>query len=792
MKTSLRSGVAAVVLLLSTRFAHAQDRMNGSPEPIVATIDSAKLNYDLLVDGDLPQDDPAAKKYRTLQAAYAAAPAGTAETPTVIGIKPGVYQLPSIASRTPSLRITKDWLTFLGLTNNRRAVVLADNRGLMQGADDNGYILDVNATGFNLRNLTVLNSCNTDYDYPGDARKNLTKRSDVITQAVALQAQGDKHVYDNVAFLSRLDTTFIRTTRAYFRNVYIEGTDDWIGGGQMAVWEDSTLVYPTGRGVMSSSNCVFFRCRFEASRGMEFYKVEFGSAARPVALIDSVVPENTTWSRGKVSPRPSQYSLTYRVKTPDGKPAVIADGTVGPRTFDCGRELTEHERVAFNPWNLLRAPINGAVDNWDPAGVRERYETAGQGDLPFRITLTGGAPTIRTGGPGATLGATVVPARATDPTIAWSTKSDLISLSRTSGPGVVVTGRNTTDRAQWVSIDATASNGFFATAHVYVEPKFIDPPAVIAGPTLGAPAGGKVRLSYALNLGGKTDQSFVAWSICDDAAGANAREVALSRGDKPLADYTLTSGDVGKFLKATLRPKHNISEPGPAIVAVASKPIAAEEVPSLNVSPSFRNFPTAENTSYASGQWAVAGNWTVVTGDKLIDGYGIRPTTPGALLYQQAADCGDMEIDLVMAPEKTEGTGFSIPGSPADTGERNLHADIYIKFDPRTKNGYALRFWRTNQATGKCVFQFYKIENGVGSPLDDKQAVSGVFKPTTHLTIKVSGATIAATGSNDVDGETLSLTGTIAPNRFGGAGVAWPRGSSNIYSRIAISYSAAK
>ena len=164
----------------------------------------------------MPQDDPAAKKYRTLQAAYAAAPAGTAETPTVIGIKPGVYQLPSIASRTPSLRITKDWLTFLGLTNNRRAVVLADNRGPMQGADDNGYILDVNATGFNLRNLTVLNSCNTDYDYPGDARKNLTKRSDVITQAVALQAQGDKHVYDNVAFLSRLDTTFIRTTRAYF------------------------------------------------------------------------------------------------------------------------------------------------------------------------------------------------------------------------------------------------------------------------------------------------------------------------------------------------------------------------------------------------------------------------------------------------------------------------------------------------------------------------------------------------------------------------------------------------
>lgn len=294
MKTPrLSFALASALVLLAVRSTHAQDNVRGGVEPIVASIDPAQLAYDLLVDGDLAQDDAANKKFKTLQAAYAAAPDGTEAKPTVIGLKPGVYQLPSTASRTPSLRITKNWITFLGLTNNRRAVVLADNRGLMQGADDNGYILDVSATGFCLRNLTVLNYCNTDYEYPGDARKNLTKRSDVITQAVALQCQGDKHVYDNVAFLSRLDTTFIRTTRAYFKNVYIEGTDDWIGGGQMSVWEDSTLVYPTGRGVMSASNCVFFNCRFEAARGMEFYKVEFGSAARPVALINCVVPPNT-------------------------------------------------------------------------------------------------------------------------------------------------------------------------------------------------------------------------------------------------------------------------------------------------------------------------------------------------------------------------------------------------------------------------------------------------------------------------------------------------------------------
>jgi pectin methylesterase-like acyl-CoA thioesterase len=197
-------------LLLIGNFAKAQDNVRGSVEPIVRSIDPSKLAYDLLVDGNLAQDDPGNRKFKTLQAAYAAAPAGTEAKPTVIGIKPNVYQLPSSAPRTPSMSIKKNYITFLGLTNNRRSVVLADNRGLTQGAEDNGYILDVNAAGFTAKNLTILNYCNTDYEYPGDPSKNLKKRLEVITQAVALQAADDKHVYENVALLSRLDTMFLQ------------------------------------------------------------------------------------------------------------------------------------------------------------------------------------------------------------------------------------------------------------------------------------------------------------------------------------------------------------------------------------------------------------------------------------------------------------------------------------------------------------------------------------------------------------------------------------------------------
>src|SRR5262249_22704642 len=159
----------------------------------------------------------------------------------------------------------------------------------------------------------------------------------------------------------------------------------------------------------------------------------------------------------------------------------------------------------------------------DPAGVKEKY--AGQGDLVYRIVLTNGtgrggtggfgagapaaATTIRTGGPAVRLRARGVPGYATDRAITWATGSGLGSLNRTSGPDVLVTARNTTEDAQYVPITAKASNGFFVTAYVYVEPKFIDPPTIVAAPAINAPAGGKVTVDYSLDLGGREDQSLV-------------------------------------------------------------------------------------------------------------------------------------------------------------------------------------------------------------------------------------------------------------------------------------------
>jgi hypothetical protein len=836
----------AVALLLAAAVvgpvARAQDNLRDAAPFNGYTgvkFDTTLYAYDYLVDSSFSQDDPANKKFRTLQAAYTAAPAGTPDKPTVIGIKPDVYLMHVDESAPYSLQITKNYITILGLTDDRRKVVLADNRGNKEGATNNGYIFDINATGFTMMNLTVVNYANLDYEYPGDPTKNLKKRSDVITQAVAIQMQGDKHVYSHVAFLSRLDTTFIRTTRSYFTNVFIEGTDDFLGGGTVGVFNDSEIYFPTGNGVMSASGLTFINTVFKASRGLEFYK-GFGN---PDTLINCTMPVDTpqspvAWMAWDVLPvHQNLYSLTYHVKDASGKPMRIRDKIKGPPTYTLSRELSDDEVKAFNPWNLLRAALpNGPVDDWDPANARVKYEN--EGSAVFRMAVTGPpptgdiagggpfvsravSPTVRTGATGASVTATVLPARAKDTPITWFAASNLLTLSSTTGNTVTISGHNKTGRAEYVTVNAKAANGFYVTVHVNVEPAFLDPPKFTTQPVVATPTDGKVSVHYALALGDHEDQSLITWYQCANAACAGPRKVAVSRGNLPLRSYTLTAGDIGKYLRVSVQPKHNISDPGPEVTATAAKPITAGEVKLAVVNPNFRNFVETENKTYENGEWTVIGTWTSVSGDSLLNGYGLRvsgllgappargfgappaltaaPATPGipnpyaALLYVNDAPTGNMQVKVVMSPEKTAGQGFGIAGSPDDI-PRVERADIFIKYDPRTKNGYSLRFWRTIQSAGKCMFQLYKIENGVGHPLNDQRQLTGVFKPNTIITLSVTGSKLTVTGSNTVDGETLSLEGTIAPNSFGGAGVYWsgsvPVGNSNVYSQLEITYPA--
>ncbi len=461
-----------------------------------------------------------------------------------------------------------------------------------------------------------------------------------------------------------------------------------LAAGTQGVWEDCEVVFPTGRGVMSAGSVVFINTKFEATRGMQFSK----SAGVRDVLINCTLPVNSdknpvAWVRGKTPPRPTIFALTYHCKDADGKPAVIMDGSEGDKTFAYTREISDQEALAFNPWNLLRGN-----DNWDPSGTKDKYEAAGQGSLIYRLALTNANASIRTGGQGAQIGATVTPPRGADRSIKWSTTSDLVTLTA-NGANVTVTGKNAGTKPEYVPVTATAANGAYLNAWVFVEPKYIDPPKLTSAPKVNAPVNGKVSVSYTLDLGTNEDQSVISWHLCTDNAGSNAREIATSRGNIPMKEYTLSTGDIGKFLRVSVQPKHQISDPGQAVVANSEKAITAEDVGTTTVDPNFRNFvvPTTTSATYTSGSWTFLGTWTTVADDAFLNGYGVRVASkPASMLFQQDGDFGDMQLDIFMTPEKTEGMGFGSPGSAAD-GDNNQKSDIFIKYDPRTRTGYSLR-----------------------------------------------------------------------------------------------------
>jgi pectinesterase len=99
----------------------------------------------------------------------------------------------------------------------------------------------VKAPGFQAMNLTFAND--TDEIAAGNPS---------AIQAVALTAQGDQGVYQNVRLLGNQDTLQVKTStqtvvsRMYFKNSYIEGDTDFIFGRATAVFDNCTLFYVLG------------------------------------------------------------------------------------------------------------------------------------------------------------------------------------------------------------------------------------------------------------------------------------------------------------------------------------------------------------------------------------------------------------------------------------------------------------------------------------------------------------------------------------------------------------------
>jgi hypothetical protein len=445
------------------------------------------------------------------------------------------------------------------------------------------------------------------------------------------------------------------------------------------------------------------------------------------------------------------------------------------------------------------------------AGKDENYYLR----IPLTAALrhaSGSIATIRSGQTTATLTCSVAPAASASSSVLgkWQfTASDpsMVQITLGSINSIMVAGTNKTAAPVNVLIVAKNELGLEACALLKVEPPFVEPPKFARAPEIISPVDGRVTLSYVLDLGSdlRKDESSINWYRCTDEKGSNPLKVAVSRRNKAETVYKLSDGDVGYYLMATIRPKHNVSEAGPMQTVYGQSRVAKDDVKVHVIDTDFQSFPADPQPKILPGTWTLDGyvapeagrnktpgykanpdSWSYGPGQSGAIGYhGLYPTARGARLFftPAAGKYADMTVRAKFAPNKNSGQGF---GSATQQ-----FLDVYIKYDLATNTGYGLRIQRLTTeeidalgyqgagAVAGCAFFLAKFEKGVMTPLS-KKVMSSAFQSecTVELTAKNGRLLASVTSSAETRAgdafdylKEVQFDVPIESNSYGGTGM---------------------
>lgn len=325
-------------------------------------------------------------------------------------------------------------------------------------------------------------------------------------------------------------------------------------------------------------------------------------------------------------------------------------------------------------------------------------------------------------------------------------------------------------------ITIVLDNGVTEECQVTILPEMMMPPRFAKTPEIVF-ADGKAIIDYDLSeLGDNDDQSEISWYRVDNKDRSNfeviklsrksnetdSRKVAVSRWDKPCREIRLTSADIGKHLKVNIKPKHSNSEKGQGL-NIISRIVKPTDVNPELIILNPQTMVTANDYDMEPGYFTARGNIESGFGFGVPRRPGIISESMGCGIYYMKEDAiNDMALVVLLEPECPTGNGFNGP---------HQYADIYIKFDPETQNGYALRIESTAAEDGKVIFCLYQIKNGNSTPVSD-EFISDAFKPGCEINLQVRDDILNAFVSYD-DGEDFSdveIRAKIRPNDFGGFG----------------------
>ncbi|HVQ16044.1 MAG TPA: hypothetical protein VMS40_20730, partial [Vicinamibacterales bacterium] len=414
----------------------------------------------------------------------------------------------------------------------------------------------------------------------------------------------------------------------------------------------------------------------------------------------------------------------------------------------------------YNVYNLLKGS-----DGWNPSQQVARNDTA------YKFTMAANNTNVASDNPAneVIITPTFVPASFfTYASITFDYDQSLFTVLPNAGDGRLHlrANLNSTGKVIDTIVNASVPTGLVAQVTLHIRPETVAPPVVVGTPSIqiGQNAAG---LQIVYDHADFNDWSTITW-YRGSTPGAQTVQVGVSTLNNPYKNYQLGGGDIGQYLTAVITPRYEFSPAaGSSIVVTTDRAIVAGDVANpFVISSNFANITWTGHTLNQADVWyadtikpsdvnqtwvpGAGAPWTYVLGDR--DGAlgipGLRTATQGArLLYQPQGSFSDMSLTLDLTPEKTAGQGF---GSATDQ-----YLEAYIKWDPATQTGYALRFQRLasdplngNQpipSSGNSVrVSMLEYVNGVRTILPGCYVESSVYMPGAQLVFKLTGNVLSA------------------------------------------------
>lgn len=741
---------------------------------------------------------------------------GTADNPMTVYVAPYVYWIDDPAATdtvqktegysTPyGMVVNSDFLTIKGLTGNPDNIVLAGNRGQSHASNGNYTMFRFNCSGaLTVKNITIGNYCSVDLDYPLMSELNQAKRTETITQAQLADVSGEKMFADNCNFISRLNLDPINgASRSLYNNCHFESTDDALNAN--AVYVGCDFDFYGNRPLYSSygTGSTFLGCTFNCkilnveAEPTQFFTKEGGTITAVDCVYNSnlSVPISIGWTK-----TPSTSLKCYQSNIIHNGQSITIGGEGAKETVDMtGKSVLDAYKVVsggktyYNTYNLLKGS-----DDWDPLGVKDVIEAAGQDAVATQLSITSDVTEIESGKETASIGGTVNYFYGTNDTtqkITYSVSDEdkaYVKLTDNGDGTCKVEGTNNDDAARKVIINASTESGLEAAVGITVKPSKIEAPAFTKAPVITNDGQGSLKVDYSLDLGSREDMSAISWYRCTDAEGSNPILVAVTRNDSPEYTYKLTAGDVGYYIMAKVESKNIRSDYGTPVNTVYDKAIGVKDVRSKNFATDFSNFPNVKQSEIKAGFWTVDYNrpadtesfgswqgadteepWKYGTTGNGCVGAGLYEGTQGARLMYTPVEgtYGDMSLKLVVDPAKTAGQGF---------GSAGQYMDVLLKFDTSTLTGYGLRIVRTKASSNAVTFVLVKYDNGTVKEISD-EVIASCYATGCTISLKVEGNKLTAHVETPTEQladqaakgypHVVDLTADIAANSFGGVAI---------------------